>query len=82
MEEPADVVARFIAEMGVGYPVWLDPGPTLADHDRTRTIYERFGGVGLPTTIFVDREGIVRDTQVGELNRAILQERAEEILHQ
>lgn len=80
LAESVNTVAPFVAEMQVSYPIWLDANPGQPARDRTRTVYERFGGVGLPTTIFIDRDGIVRDRYVGELNRAILQQRAEEIL--
>ena len=82
LDEPADIVTAFIVAMDVRYPIWLDPLPTTHDTDRTRSIYERFGGVGLPTTAFIDRTGMLRRTHVGELNRAIVQEYAESILRQ
>lgn len=64
--EPLERVAASVADIGVRYPIWLDG----AGSDSTQAAFARFGGVGLPTTVFVDRAGIVRARQIGELNRA------------
>lgn len=80
LDESPDVVSRFLVETGVRYPVWVDPVPLPANQEGTRAIHERFGGAGLPITVFVDRSGTVRDVHVGELNRAFLLEQAKGIL--
>lgn len=69
--ESRAVVERFLAETPVGYPIWLD-APRGSSTDRTDELLRRFGGVGLPTTVFVDRDGIVRKIRVGELSRAVI----------
>ena len=74
LDESVETVAPFIITMGSRYRIWLDPGPARPAHDRVRAIYDLFGGVGLPTTVFIDRNGSLLDTHVGELNRAILEE--------
>ena len=78
--ENADIVRRFVESMGVDYPIWVDAPGKPAGFDLSQSVHRRFGGVGLPTTVFIDAAGIVRDTHLGELNRAILHERAEELL--
>jgi thiol-disulfide isomerase/thioredoxin len=78
--ESPDVVASFLREAGVHYPVWVDPVPLQTSGEGSRAIHERFGGAGLPTTVFVDRRGTVRDVHVGELNRAFLRQQAKRIL--
>ena len=78
--EAPDVVSRFVGEAGVQYPVWVDPVPLPTNQEGSRAIHERFGGAGLPTTVFVDRSGIVREVHVGELSRAYLREQAKRIL--
>ncbi len=78
--EPMDLVRAYVQSVGVTYPIWVDttnPGPVL---DRTHELYNRFGGVGLPTTFFIDANGIIRDRYIGELNRAFLQNRIEAML--
>jgi len=78
-EEP-EVVRRFVESMGVEYPIWTDAPIKQMGLESSQSIHRRFGGVGLPTTIFIDRGGIVRDQHLGELNRAILQTQAEKLL--
>ena len=78
--EDADVVRRYIASIGVAYPIWVDAPNRQAGVDSTQRLHGRFGGVGLPTTIFIDPEGRVRGRRLGELNRAVLQIQAEELL--
>ena len=80
--EDPEAVRRFIESMGVEYPIWVDGPDKQMGYDSTQGIHRRFGGVGLPTTIFVDPAGIVRDRHLGELNRAILQSQAENLLRQ
>lgn len=48
-DKPA--VAAFIGKLGVTYPVLLDESSSIA---------KRYGVVGLPTTYFVDAQGVVR----------------------
>ena len=78
--EDADVVRRYVESIGVTYPIWVDAPNGQVGTDSTQGLHARFGGVGLPTTIFVDPEGIVRDRRLGELNRAILQMQADKLL--
>jgi len=80
-EEP-EVVRRFVESMGVEYSIWANAPNKQIGFDSSQSIHRRFGGVGLPTTIFVDPRGIIRDQHLGELNRAILQTQAEELLRQ
>ena len=75
--EPRETVQAFAAKMGVNYPVWLDAVAPASGFDNTGDVYERFGGVGLPTTFFIDANGVIQWIQVGELNRAILENWAE-----
>ena len=79
LEEPPETVRAYIESVGVAYPIWLDD-PAQNAPDRTRDVYTKIGGVGLPTTVFIDRNGIVRSSQVGELSRGVLQSRTESLL--
>ena len=79
--ENADVVRRYVESIGVAYPIWVDAPRGQTGTDSTQGLHARFGGVGLPTTVFVDPEGIVRNRRLGELNRAILQTQAEKLLN-
>jgi thiol-disulfide isomerase/thioredoxin len=72
--ENAAAVERFIAETGVSYPIWLD-GPRGADYDRSVELHQRFGGLGLPTTLFIDAAGVLRSVYTGELSGGLVQSR-------
>ena len=54
--ETTDVIRPFVDELGLGFPILLDPD--LQVHDLYRVL-------GYPTTLTVDREGIVADVHVG-----------------
>ena len=57
-----DPVAAYVARAGMPYPV------LLADQDATAP--QALGvGMGLPTTLFVDRDGRIVSSHVGELHR-------------
>jgi len=80
LSEPVEIVRSFIDSIGVDYPIWVDGPMADPNSELTRDLFARFGGVGLPTTYFIGRDGVLRAIQVGELNRAILQNRIEELL--
>lgn len=62
-EEPAQVRA-WLARQG------LTPAHILLDRDQRAAA--AIGSAGLPTTLFVDSEGMIRELHVGELSRAAL----------
>jgi hypothetical protein len=64
----------------VSYPIWVDASPSAPGFDRTQDIFSRFGGVGLPTTIFIDRNGVIQKVYVGELSRGFLQSQIDKLL--
>jgi hypothetical protein len=72
-------VGRFIEERGVSYPIWLD-GPRGADYDRSIELHQRFGGIGLPTTLFIDAGGVLSSVYTGELSGGLVQDRLAALL--
>ena len=48
-DEPT-AARRLAAQTGVTYPLAADPDST---------IFRAFGGIGMPTTVFVDRDGMI-----------------------
>ncbi|HIQ05406.1 MAG TPA: TlpA family protein disulfide reductase, partial [Anaerolineae bacterium] len=62
-------VSAFVKEIGLTYPILLDMG--LASNDYLVRL--------LPTTFFVDRQGIIRAVYSGPMNAAILEERLRSI---
>lgn len=69
--EPADRVTPFILEMGVTYPILLDDGAATA------SLYQV---AALPSTFFIDSQGVVQDRIIGIVNEAVLQDRLEKLL--
>lgn len=64
-------VAEFVDELGISFPIALDSD---------RTITNAYNVRGLPTTYFVDSNGIIRHLYPGQLNSAIFAEGLETIL--
>jgi AhpC/TSA family. len=79
LDESPETVGRYVESVGVTYPIWLDD-PARVGTDRTRDLYTKIGGVGLPTTVFIDQGGVIQGSQVGELSRGVLQSRIESLL--
>lgn len=66
-------VQQFIAMTGVIYPIWLT-GPEDYSVEKAYKIQ------AMPTTVFIDRKGIIRQIRIGgPLTRAYLQEQLEKI---
>ncbi len=57
-KDEAEPARRFVAEQGVDWPTLLDPDGRLAAAYRV---------VAPPQTYFIDREGVIRSIQIGEL---------------
>ncbi|MCP4359286.1 MAG: TlpA family protein disulfide reductase [Chloroflexi bacterium] len=69
--ESARTVTDFAAEQGVTYPL-------LVDSDMT--INQLYDVRGLPTTLFIDAEGVVREVVIGTVTQAVLEDRVESLL--
>jgi thiol-disulfide isomerase/thioredoxin len=80
IDEPLGLVRSYIKSVNVSYPIWVDAPLGMPGYDRTQTIFSRFGGIGYPSTIFIDRAGIIQNIYVGELSQGFLQSQAENIL--
>lgn len=69
--EPADRIATFGQNTRVTYPL-------LVDEDMT--INQQYSVSNLPTTIFVDGRGVIREVFVGTMNQAVLESKIEGLL--
>jgi cytochrome c biogenesis protein CcmG/thiol:disulfide interchange protein DsbE len=58
MWDPPEPARAFTAELGATWPTVLDPG------ERIRAAYRV---LGRPQTYFIDREGVLRSIQIGEV---------------
>ena len=70
LQEEMAAIVPFAEALGMTTPVVLDPAGEVAD---------RFGVRGLPTTVFVGRDGNIHTTYAGILTPAALAERLAEI---
>jgi len=66
-----DAALQLVAETGVSYQLVDDP---------SGAVYSQFGGLAMPTTVFIDAEGHIVDTHAGALFAADLTERVEALL--
>lgn len=71
-EDPA-TITDFGSEFSITYPL-------LVDQDSA--VNRSYNVTGLPTTIFIDDGGVVREVHVGILNQAVLEDRIEALLAQ
>jgi len=80
LQEDEDTIAAFVEEFGVQFPVVIDRSGDVADEYRV---------IGIPTSYFIDRSGVVRSIYtgpfVGQESRQAIEEsdlakRIEEIL--
>jgi thiol-disulfide isomerase/thioredoxin len=69
--EPREQVAPFAQEMGITYPVPLDEDSVVARRYRINS---------LPTTFFIDEDGIIQHVQIGLVNQAMLEEQIERLI--
>ena len=69
--ETIQTVQRFAEEMGLTITVPLDG---------EQIVGERYAVMGLPTTYFIDEQGIIRSVWMGEMNSVVLAEHIAGIL--
>lgn len=69
--ESTEVVSDFGNEFGISYLLLVD-----ADN----TVNRLYNVTGLPTTIFIDADGVVREVVVGTVSQAVLEDRIERLL--
>jgi thiol-disulfide isomerase/thioredoxin len=73
VQDPAEPEAlqSFLGEMGVIFPVWLGSGTGI---DRTYNVQ------AMPTTVFIDRSGVIRHIRIGgPLDREYLEQELSKI---
>ncbi len=63
--EPKDYVLQFVEEFRLPFSVWLDPNSLALD---------AFKNPNLPSSYVIDRQGIIRYTWTGEINRERLEQ--------
>ncbi|NJN81193.1 MAG: redoxin domain-containing protein [Caldilineaceae bacterium] len=63
--EPAETVQRYVDELALTFAIPMDTDNEVA---------HRYNVVGMPTTFFIDADGIIRSTWTGEMNSVTLAE--------
>lgn len=71
VQDPPERSLELLEQTGVTFPTGID-GPGA--------IFTAFGGLGMPTTVFIDADGIVQDVHTGVLTEASLTEAIQENL--
>ncbi len=69
--EDAQVVNAYVRQFGVDFPVYLD---------RQQRVGTMMHLVGLPSSFFVDRSGVVRDAVDGEMTYQMMMEKAQRLV--
>ncbi len=63
LQDDAGAADSLAVETGVTYQLARDP---------QGVVYSAFGGIGMPTTVFIDADGVVREVVTGALSRGDL----------
>ena len=69
--ESAATIAAYAGERGLTYPLLVD-----AD----MKVNNLYGVLNLPTTIFIDRNGVVREVLIGTMSQGVLDDRIEQLI--
>ena len=69
--EPLSLVAPFVADLGMTYPILLDLESAVSDS---------YGVVALPTTFFIDSNGVVQKVHPGIISQGVLEDEIEQLL--
>jgi len=64
-------IEGFMDEYGVTFPVLLDPESAA---------FDAYNVMGLPTTVFVDKDGIIKEIFTGPVNKAYMESKLPELL--
>jgi peroxiredoxin len=64
LQDEPSAAQQIVAATGVGYDLALDPDGS---------VFAAFGGVGMPTTVFIDEDGQIVDEHTGAITRDQLQ---------
>lgn len=62
-DEPANLVQDFVTKLDITFPILLDPGSKIQNLYRVR---------GYPTSVIIDKSGVIRIVHIGELSSTML----------
>jgi thiol-disulfide isomerase/thioredoxin len=71
LQDRPESAAALVGDTGITYTVGTDDDGA---------IYEMFKGLGMPTTVFIDSDGVVREVHSGQLSADALREKIDDVL--
>lgn len=71
MQEEAGVVSNYATATGLTFPIVLDRSGLVATNYRI---------TALPTSFFIDKDGVIRDMQIGAMSKNIMLSRLKKVL--
>lgn len=71
--ESPETIAAFAERNGLTYPLLID---------QDMKVNNLYGVLNLPTTIFIDRNGVVKEVLIGTISQAVLEDRVENLLNE
>jgi len=71
--ESATTITDYANEHGLTYPLLID---------REMKVNNLYGVLNLPTTVFIDRNGVVREVLIGTISQAVLEQRIDGLLEE
>jgi cytochrome c biogenesis protein CcmG/thiol:disulfide interchange protein DsbE len=71
--EKVETIAEYARKNGLTYPL-------LADTEMK--VNNLYAVLNLPTTLFIDRNGVVQEILIGTISQAVLEDRIEELLNE
>lgn len=71
IQEPEDVVRKYVSEGGFSWTFVLD---------KTGEVARRYNITGIPTSFFIDREGVIRAVNIGAMTKRAMEDRLAEAM--
>jgi len=71
--ESATTITDYANDHGLTYPLLID---------REMKVNNLYGVLNLPTTVFIDRNGVVREVLIGTISQAVLEQRIDGLLEE
>ena len=68
--EDSDTVRQYVDKAGMNFPIGVDG---------TQSVASLYRVAGIPTHIFIDRDGIIRDIQVGGMSRSTMKQKLSKV---
>ena len=75
VDSSRETIKNYVESVSVTYPIWENTVIHGNGASSDASLSSMFGVVGFPTTFFVDANGVIQSSYVGELNLAILNNR-------